>query len=358
MARVIDVNPSRLRQLGAADGASFVLVTNPEFAASVRIVEAGGYRDYRTATFAGGDFAEFLATQVPARAHVLVMAPGLFFQSPSQDAIGPERKLIAMACNSTPTDFAALEHFMRCIESTDPDAQEALAERFFEAAENGDHLEYRDARHGTVAVLRHFDQELVWNQQAGFVDWGEQQIVPAGEISILPIDIVEFDEDLSLPLDGEIVIQGFPILHNGTPSFTRRDQARIHQQLWGLTEDGVRATVAAGTISQLEPLGPAAKPVVDMLEAMFATDSRYRRVWEIGHAVNTSHQILAGNHAMNEVYGGVRGCLHWGLGLTPFTQYHLDVISPGTTVSNDKGEPLLGVVGEVAPVRLTAAASG
>jgi len=70
--------------------------------------------------------------------------------------------------------------------------------------------------------------------------------------------------------------------------------------------------------------------------------------------VNTTHEILPGNHAMNEVYGGTHGCLHWGIGLTPFTQYHLDIISPGTTVSNDKGETLLGVVGEVAPVRLRA----
>lgn len=357
MASVIDVNPSRLRQLGAADGAAFVLVTNPEFATSVRIVPEGGYTDYLTRTFSGGDFAAFLAAEVPARAHVLVMAPGVFFQSPSQDGVGPQRKLLAMACNSTPTDFAALEHFMRCIEDTDPDAQEEFSERFFQAAENGDHLEYRDARYGTVAVLRHFEQELVWNQQAGLVDWGEQQIVPAGEISVLPIDIVEFDEDLSLPLDGEIVIQGYPILHNGTPSYTRRDQARIHEQLWGLTEDAVKATVVNGAITRLEALGPGAEPVVAMLESMFATDSRYRTVWEIGHAVNTTHEILPGNHAMNEVYGGVDGCLHWGLGLTPFTQYHLDIISPGTTVSNDKGEALLGVVGEVAPVRLKAAAS-
>ncbi|GGK63281.1 hypothetical protein [Nocardia camponoti] len=352
MAEIIGVNPKKLRQLGAAEGASFVLVTNPEFSEFVRIVEEGDYGQYLTKTYSGGDFAAFLAAEVPEHAHVLVMAPGLFFQSPRQEDIGPRRKLIAMACNSTPTDFSSLEHFMQCIEATDPDAQEDFAQRFFEAAENGDHLEYRDARYGTVAILRHFDQELVWNQQAGRVDWGEQQIVPAGEISVLPIEIIEFDEDLHLPLDGEIVIQGFPILHNGTPSYTRRDQARIHEQLMGLTESAVKATVTNGVMTHLEALGPAATPVVDMLESMFATDSRYRVIWEIGHAVNTTHELLAGNHAMNEVYGGTDGCLHWGIGLTPFTQYHLDIISPGTTVMNNKGEMLLGVAGAIAPVRL------
>ena len=48
---------------------------------------------------------------------------------------------------------------------------------------------------------------------------------------------------------------------------------------------------------------------------------------------------------MNEVYGGTEGCLHWGLGLTPYTQYHLDIISPGTTVYTDAGEVVLGVPG-------------
>lgn len=352
MPSKIVVNPSLLRQLGPPESAEFCVVTNPEFFDSVEIVRAGGYADYVKRSFAGGDFGEFLNTMVPERAHVLVMAPGLFFESPRQDAVGSQRKLLAMACNSTPTDHAALEHFMRCIEGTDPDAQGDFSERFFKAAENGDHLEYRDARYDTVAVLRHFDRDLVWNQQAGPVEWGEQQIVPAGEISVLPIDITEFDESLSLPLDGEIVIQGYPILHSGTPSFSRRDQARIHRALWGLTEDAVKARVTAGAITGLEAMGPNAKPVVDMLEAMFEIDSRYRTVWEIGHAVNTTHEILPGNHAMNEVYGGTEGCLHWGLGLTPYTQYHLDIISPGTTVSNDKGEALIGVVGEVAPVRL------
>jgi hypothetical protein len=352
MPAKISVDPSRIKQLGAADSAEFCLVTNPEFIDSVEIIRSGGYADYVMRSFAGGDFEEFLRTSVPERAHVLVMAPGLFFESPRQEAIGSQRKLLAMACNSTPADGAALEHFMHCIENTDPDAQAEFSERFFAAAENGDYLEYRDARYDTVAVLRHFDRELVWNQQAGPVDWGEQQIVPAGEISVLPINITEFDESLSLPLDGEIVIQGFPILHSGTPSFSRRDQARIHAALWGLTDDAVKAQVTAGAITEVEPMGPNAKPAVDMLESMFETDSRYRIVWEIGHAVNTTHDLLPGNHAMNEVYGGTKGCLHWGLGLTPFTQYHLDIISPGTTVSNDKGEALIGVVGEVAPIRL------
>jgi hypothetical protein len=304
--------------------------------------------------FEGGneEFARIMRDEVPEQAHVLVMSPDHFFQSPDEETIGQRRKLLAMACNSTPTDVETLRHFLRCIEVTDAPAQEVFSDRFFELAERGDALEYHDAEYGTVARLRLFDRELVWNQQAGLLDWGEQQIVPTGEISVLPIEITDFDEVLSLPIDGEIVIRGYPILHSGVPSFSRRDQRRIHGRLWPLTGHAVRATLENGLITDLYPLDAEAGTTVDILGAMFEVDSRYRILWEIGHAVNTTLDLLPGNHAMNEVYGGSSGCLHWGLGLTPYTQYHLDIIAPGTSVTNDQGDILLGQKGRSAPERL------
>jgi hypothetical protein len=345
------VDPQKIRQFGEPDGATFCLVTSAELAREVAIVQSSAYPDHDVVVF-DDDFETILSDRVPGRAHVLVMSPATFFQSPDDRLIGPDRKLLAMACNSTPTDHAALRHFLTCIEATDPVAQEKFSNRFFELAEHGDALEYHDAEFGTTAVLQLFTQDLVWNQQAGLVDWGEQQIVPSGEISVLPIEITDFDAALSLPLDGEIVIRGYPILHSGTPSFALSDQKRIHDRLWPLRENAVRATVSNGLITSLEALSEGASGVVDMLETMFAVDSRYRIVWEIGHALNTTHEILSGNHAMNEVYGGTEGCLHWGIGLTPFTQFHLDIISPGTYVTNDQGETLLGVAGKSASERL------
>jgi hypothetical protein len=346
------VNPANIGQFGSPEGSTFCLVTNKEVADRIEVVEDAEYVDYRTVLFDDGDFEQLLQEQVPEPAHVLAISPMRFFESPPANVLGPRRKLLAMACNSTPADFATVAHFMRVIEATDPQAQEDFSANFFEAAENGEHLEYRDSVHGTCAILRHFDKDLVWNQQAGLVDWGEQQIIPSGEISVLPIDITEFDESLSLPLDGEIVIRGYPILHSGTPSFTRSDQDRIYQRLKGMASAPIKAVVEAGRITDLTALAAGAEPAVEMLEAMFAVDSRYRIVWEIGHALNTELTMLPGNHAMNEVYGGTTGCLHWGLGLTPFTQFHLDIISPGTVVTNDQGEALLGTPGESAPERI------
>jgi hypothetical protein len=265
---------------------------------------------------------------------------------------------MALACNSTPTTLEDIRHFVDVTERTSAAEQDAFCERFFELAESTDHLVYVDERHGTRATLDHMRDDLVWNQQAGSLDWGDQQLVPAGEISVLPIGIFDFDEHLHLPLEGEIAFRGYPILHGGKMSFTREDQARIQRELWSLKDHAVVATVEKGRMTTLWPFQPEAEPLVRMLEAMFLVDSRYELVWEIGHAMNTALEILPGNHAMNETYGSTHGCLHFGLGITPYTQYHLDIVAPDMTVYTEAGDVVLGIKGGSPVDRLAVYALG
>jgi len=351
----IIIDPARLRQFGEPEDSVFCLVTNPELQDEITVVKNGRYRDYLTIPFREGErFEDVLPERVPEPAHVLAISPLSFFESPPPELLGPKRKLMGMACNSTPTPLSAIKHFVDIMERTSPEEQGRFSDRFFELLESTEQLVYVDEKHGTRAVLQHLEPDLVWNQQAGPIEWGEQQIVPAGEISVLPIEITDFHEDLHLPLEGEIAFRGFPILHNGTPHFSRADQARIHFELATLNMHAVIATVENGIITHIRPHTSGAKSAVDMLTAMFDVDSRYRIVWEMGHALNTSLDVLPGNHAMNETYGATDGCLHWGLGLTPFTQYHLDIISPDTTVYTDSGEVVLGVPGGYKSDRMAA----
>jgi hypothetical protein len=346
---MITIRPERLRQFGDPTGSVFCLVTNTDLMSAITVECTGGYADHATFAFDPGDVFVDVLARLPQRAHVLVVSPGCFFESPPPALLG-ERKLMGMACNSTPTTLDTIAHFVGVMERTDPAEQEAFAERFFAIAEDADHLEVIDEEHGTTLRFDHFSEDYEWNQQAGFIGWGEQQIVPSGELSVLPVQILEFDESLRLALNGELVLHGYPILHNGRPSFTRADQARVHADLSAITEHAIVATVTDGAITTLRATSSGAAPAVAMLEAMFRVDSRYRLVWEIGHAINTSLVILPGNHAMNEVYGGTHGAIHFGLGLTPYTQYHLDVICPGSVVRADDGRVLLGT-GSRAAVR-------
>lgn len=345
MPKPITVDPDKLRQFGSPEDAVFCLVTNPEFKDDIVVKKSGRYRDYITVPLHQGERFEDILPNIPEPSHIFGVSPAAFFESPMSEVLGPRRKVLAMACNSTPTTLELIAHFLDVMERTSPEEQDSFSDTFFELLDEANHLVYVDRKRGTSATLQHLEDTLVWNQQAGALEWGQQQIVPAGEISVLPISITEFEEDLRLPLEGDIVIRGYPILHSGTPSFSRADQARIYRELSVLNQHAIVCRVESGAITDIRPDTPGAKPAVDMLNAMFAVDSRYRIVWEMGHALNTELELVVGNHAMNEVYGGTQGCLHWGLGLTPFTQFHLDIISPDTTVYTDGGTVVLGVEG-------------
>lgn len=343
----VTISPGKIRQFGQADGDVFCLVTNPEIAGRFSIAESPGYARFEVIPFCADEtFQAVLDERIPERAHVLVISPYAFFQSPKQETLGERRKLIAMACNSTPTDFDTIAHFLEVLERTDPEAQEAFANRFFELGSKAGYLVVEDPVNGTRARFDHQDESYFWSEQAGRIDYGQQQLAPPGEISVLPLRITDFDEALDLDINGTIALHGHPILHNGTPSFQRRDQARLHEALSNLSNAPIIATVEKGHIVKVEAGGPAAAPALDVLEAMFQVDSRYRKVWEIGFAINTQHEMIEGNTAMNETFGGTNGALHFGLGLTPYTQYHLDIICPRTRVLTDTGDVLIGGLAE------------
>lgn len=348
MTYPITIRPDRYRQYGPPDGSTFCLVTNSALVDRFRIEEIAYERSMIVPFNRGDSFDDLLERVVPEPAHVLVVSPNAFFWSPAPEKIG-RRKLMVMACNSTPTSMEAVEYFLDVIERTDPDFQEAFADRFFALGEASEYLEFVDDAYSTYAsgshaTFEHLSDHYEWNQQAGPLEWGGQQLAPAGEISVLPVDILRFDATLRLPINGEIAFRGYPVLHSGAPSYLREDQERIHRALASLNDHAVIATVHNGIISGLRATHPEAQPAVRMLEAMFEVDSRYRIIWEVGFGINTAlASPLPGNHAMNEVFGGSgHGALHYGMGLTPYTQYHLDIICPGTRVVGSRGELLFG----------------
>lgn len=341
MGRIL-IDPTRMRQFGSPDGAEFVLVTNADMAERFDVRAGGEYAGARIIHFREGErFADILP-QIPERAHVLVASPHAFFQSPPSGTIGKWRKLIAMACNSTPTTIETMRHFVAMVEATDPHAQQEMVDRFFHRGERTAWLDFHDARYGTHARFNHLSEDYKWNEQAGILGWGEQQLAPSGEVSVLPLHIWDFDTDLSLDIEGELVIEGIPILHHGTPSYHPADQDRIYHRLAHMKSGAILAKVSRGAVAALEPLSPEAAPAVDMLERMFDIDSRYRVLWEIGFAVNTALKLYEGNTAMNEVYGGTNGTIHLGLGLTPYTQYHLDIICPNISIMSAEGDLIFG----------------
>lgn len=337
------IRPSLLRSFGSGTGCTFCVVTDAEHAGRVRFDGDGGYADRRVFTFDGArPFDVLLEHDIPQHAHVLVILPRHYFKSPEPALLGRQRKLATMACFSTPTSDAAIRHFIACAEATDPDAQTRMADEFFERGERAAQLHFVDDEYGTEARFAHLSDSLSWHEQVGSMAWGQQQLFPSGEVSVLPVDVFGQDIEARFDFNGTLALQGIPVLHAGTPSFLPMDQARIHAALATLREHAVIATVCDGLVTDLVPTHSHCVPAAHMLEAMFAVDSRYRSLLEIGFGMNTTLTPFPGNAAMNEVYGGTHGVVHFGLGLIPYTQYHLDLLSPGTRVLDSHGEHVFG----------------
>jgi hypothetical protein len=159
---------------------------------------------------------------------------------------------------------------------------------------------------------------------------------------VLPLAFDKFQARRRLVVNGEITLCGQPIIHVGAASFLREDQACIYQQLAYVRDHALIASLHDGVITKLYATHPSTWPALNMMQALFTVDSRYRILWEIGIGLNSTLKLLSGNHAMNEMFGGENGTVHWGFGLTPYTQYHMDFICPSTRIFGDNGTVLIG----------------
>lgn len=341
----IPLYPSRIRQFGEAEGSTFYLVTNSLFLDVFTIKHDKNYKDFKTIVYNSNDsFRELLRKEIQEPSHILVIAPECLFESVHPNDLGSRRKLLIFACNSAPTSLEAVEHFLRCGEKTDPEEQEKIADRFFKQCEATNFLKLVDEEYQTVAEFHHLNESYGWHEQLGMLDWGGQQIFPSGEIACFLVPLKEISElpDIHFNLNGEIPLRGYPVVHSGPPSFLREDQERIYQKLATFKNYPIIVKVEDGIAVDIRATHQSAKPALEMLEAMFMVDSRFRQIFEIGFAINKYVEILPQNSAMNEVYGGEEGCVHFGFGMLPYTQYHLDIICPNIKVLNKDNEVMLG----------------
>ncbi len=339
----VTIRASNLRNFGETQGSKFCLITSPDLVDRFSVEAGTNYSGSEIIAYTGEiGFGDFIREQAPERAHILAILPNCYVKSPTPEDLGIQRKLAVMACSSTPTSLEAIAHFLSVAERTDPLVQDQAATNFFSKGEQAQHLAFVDAEYHTSATFDHLSDALSWHEQIGMLDWGQQQLIPAGEISVLPVSVFDQDINTRFNINGELALRGYPVLHSGTPSYLPSDQERIFRALATMQDHAVVARVEKGAITDLSATSPICMPAVKMLQAMFEVDSRYRNLLEIGFGINVDLNIFKGNAAMNEVYGGSNGVVHYGFGLIPYTQYHLDIICPGTIVFDENGEIVFG----------------
>ncbi|MGH3778225.1 MAG: hypothetical protein ACRDRR_21220 [Pseudonocardiaceae bacterium] len=324
-------------------GRPFFLVTDDELTARF-VVSAQASRPETTimSCAPGDDLADIVGT-LPGDADVLVVRPGVFVTSPGVGSLGG-RQVAVMPCGSTPMTTRQVGYFLDVLERTDPIEQGTRADRFFDAIGTAGNLQLADPGHGTACEFDPQRADYLWNQQAGPLGPGDQQIAPAGELSVLPMEITEFDTSRRLGLNGALTLRGWPIVHGGYEPALAHEQARLFEDLLPLRQHAVVLTVDDGWIVGCAPAAstPQARAVTAVLDELLDSDPRYRAVWELGFGINTTMRVQAGNCGCNEVYGGRNGVVHFGLGLTPYTRFALTFLCPQTTLTDDAGSVLIG----------------
>lgn len=355
--KIVTVDPDKIPAFGEADGSIFCLLTNTVYLENFSIAPSRKYVDCRIIAFDDGDIFENLLTEdasrpdgIPPNAHILTILPDRLFFSLDRSILG-RRQLLIMACRSGKTDLDGIEHFLRAGEVTDPASLEEFAGTFFAKGEQAEVLRLVDRRYGTEAIFNHMQDCLEWHEQFGFMRWGDQQVYPSGEIAcfVVPLKIDKLQPQVTFEINGRMALRGQAIVQSGPPSFLLEDQNRIWQRLSTLRDHAVLIDIENGDVVHHEASHPDCQPAADMLQALFEVDSRFRRIYEIGFAINTFFKPWVGNTAMNEVHGGSNGLIHLGLGMLPHSQYHLDVNCEGTLVLGRDEEVIFGSANDAAP---------
>jgi len=361
MKRQVPVRPASFRQFGASASDTFCLVTDADHADELFIDETGGPTGtYSTHTYrqcmivpvdAGDDLDKALARDVPADADVVVICRETFLSSPDGQLIGPGRRVVVMPCASTPVSLENIRYFLSVIERTDPAAQANRAERFFAAVEEANELHLVDGPHDAACDFDPVGGDYVWNQQAGFLEPGEQQIAPAGELSVLPMEITDFDANQRLAINGTLALRGRSIVHAGYSEELAEPQARLYERLEKLQRNTVLLQVRDGLITSIGCRDQTAEcaEVVATLDELFSEDPRYRTIWELGFGINVNMRPVPGNCGLNEPYGATDGVVHIGIGLTPYTRFALTFLCPGTALTDGSGNTVLGTASKLTP---------
>lgn len=342
----IQVRPENLRQFGRP-AESFCLITDPALASVFSLPYDKSQKRMTVTLTPEDDLGQVLLRDVPDESDVLVICRNAFLSSPESAALG-SRRLVVMPCASTPVSVEQIRYFLHVAELTDPAAQERRAEAFFQSLSDSRYTRIVDERLGAECRFDPFGGEYVWNQQAGPLGPGEQQIAPSGELSVLPMEIEEFDSRRSLAINGTLALRGWPIVHAGYDPGLGDSQRHLYEKLRPLHSNPILMHLRDGVITGFEDPGHTSEgaDLAATFAELFAEDSRYQTIWELGFGINADMTIAPANCGLNEPYGGRGGIVHFGLGLTPYTKFALTFICPGLSLADDAGQVLLGKAGQ------------
>jgi hypothetical protein len=344
MKKRILIQPEKISAFGVDRNTDFILVTNSIYKDVFYFNDPPlHYKNKKIFYIDKSEyFLDLLAKKIADGSHILTILTECLLNSVPREKLA-KRKLLIMACRSGLTSLDGIEHFLQCGYNSDIEQIQTISNHFFDTASVSKYLTIKDDRYSARAKFVHTSDDYDWHEQSGTLEPGDQQVFPSGEVACFLVPL--YSDTLSkrrFNLSGEIILSGPSIVQSGPPSFQVVDQERIYEQLYNTNDSGVKITIKDGVISEFIALDDSAKPAELMLEHLFRVDSRYRNIYEVGFSINPQVKLWKGNSAMNEVWGEGGGRLHLGLGMLPYTQYHIDMFCQHSYVEVDTGEYLFG----------------
>jgi len=348
---MITVSPDNIKQFGSMPGRDFYLMVTPELLPHIKLKAAKHYSKTEIVVFdpAKDTINEFIANHFPNHVDILFIPYGIENRPfGHKKYINETQRLLTFVCHSAPIDLDQLAHFLKLLEKTDPAKQIQLAEAWYKKINGNKQLHFINQQYHTQATLT-IKPGYLWGDIYGYVPEGGHHMALNGEIALTPmVSPAEVDRSLTdipkLDITGSLIFHGYSMLHRSVakPYVSLADQARLFTALDSLRDHPIKLALTGGMITSLEPLSNGAKQAVNVLESLFMIDSRYQMLFEIGFGLNTHLELYPGNCTLNESFGAKAGCLHFGIG-SRLTNYHYDIICPGTKVITEKNDLLFSV---------------
>jgi hypothetical protein len=281
------------------------------------------------------DLVRLFATPSPGSGGVsAIWLADTEFEHFTPEELGQARIAAWSFFSAMPTS-AAIRQAVDVTRQTDYQDQARIESIYLALLDDASHLVLTDRRHGLSAEVAHQDCEH-WFSLNGPIGYGQQSVLPTGEMSVLADASGEFSSSL-LPINGEILLYGEPLVHRGDPTVTREQAARFYEDLAPLGRHPAVASVEQGRITAVRPAPGSDPSGAAAAGRLFADDDRYRKIHELGFGTNAACRPLRmGNFFGDERHPGV----HFGLGLGRHLSYHIDIVCPDTTViaHTEKGE--------------------
>lgn len=314
---------SELMPLYGGDlGELFILVTSPQVRDSLKLVQdlECEFREFDWECGSAHDrLLEIFEANSQRRKSVLWVVDDEFRHYEREQLRNTKLGAISLLSDSGGT--ASLPLILDIVLRTDYSEQREIEQRLLSLLSGAENIRLRTPVRGTDAVLRHRSTRH-WFSLHGPLGWGDQTVLPTGELSVLTDPSGEFTE-ARFPLDGEIVLSGLPIVHRSAQEVPLAECEALFNSLASIWRHPIVARVENGVITDLGRGVSGENAALDAFRRLFAADERYRKIHEIGLGTNpVCRPLRQSNFFANERFPGV----HFGLGLGGYTSFHIDLV--------------------------------